>query len=111
MVLLTHVVVLFSLAGISRTDVGMVEPSMTRTDQTDSGQTDLLPTRTYVVPGMETTEDIEPTDATDAFTPPTKVSFNEHLMQGVRTIVCNKTHLFSRISKVQGASCWMISIH
>ena len=53
--------------------MGMVEPSMTRTDQTDTDRTDLLPTRTYVVPDIDTTEDIEPTDTKDTFTPPTKV--------------------------------------
>ena len=51
----------------------MVEPSMTRSDQTDTDRTDLLPTRTYVVPDIDTTEDIEPTDTKDTFTPPTKV--------------------------------------
>ena len=54
--------------------MGMVEPSMTRTDQTDTDRTDLLPTRTYVVPDIDTTEDIEPTDTKDTFTPPTKVT-------------------------------------
>ena len=53
--------------------MGMVEPSMTRTDQTDTDRTDLLPTRTYVVPDIDTTEDIEPTDTKDTFTPLTKV--------------------------------------
>ena len=47
---------------------------MTRTDQTDTDMTDLLPSRTYVVTDMDTTEDIEPTDTKDTFTPPTKVA-------------------------------------
>ena len=68
--------------GISRTDIGMVEPSMTRTDQTDTDRTDLLPTRTYVVPDIDTTEDIEPTDTKDTFTPPTKV-ISDHFFENV----------------------------
>ncbi len=48
---------------------------MTRTDGTrDTDRTEPLPTRTYVVPDVETTDDdIEATGAEDTFTPPTKV--------------------------------------
>ncbi len=46
---------------------------MTRTDEKDKGVTEQLPTKTFVIPEVEITDEIEPTDTEDTFTPPTKV--------------------------------------
>ncbi len=57
---------------------------MTRTDEKDKGVTEQLPTKTFVIPEVEITDEIEPTDTEDTFTPPTKVSII-HLVSHVTT--------------------------